>query len=428
VVSPWTGEDEGRVVISNGVKLKTWTGGAGTITDHADGNAYPCKYMLIGPDNRLLTFWTVEGGSNKTQRMRWSVVGDGSDFTSLGSGALDIANDNWQITAAWSQFGRVFIGKERSIVALTPTGVANSAFGYEIVQAGRARAGGEGVFIPFSIAQLGNNVAFISHRDVVMFDGVNMQSVGGAVRRHLFRRLNYEAIDRITSITDAVNDRVGWGLPLDGSAWPNEIWWLDFVTGLWEIETQKHTSLSLYFNVDITTVDELPDTVDALGPGSVDSLSATASSQPRLILGYTNGATSLRDDSILTDNGVPFISEYITPAIRPVGQTIGNKTISHLDRLVLDEVRVSLEDLGEAYTVSLEASSDSGLTWTALGNITTTTVQGASDLTPRIQEASVHSRLDMDDQIQLRLKTVPGGKRMGFVGMEVSIKVSGRKR
>lgn len=377
----------------------------------------------------------VEGGSQQQQRIRWSVIaltnGNTNDWSATGSGALDLRNDRWAITGLWLQQGRIFIGKERSILTLLPTGNSLNAYAYDVlVQDGR------GLFAPRSLIQYDNYVAFLTHDDFILFDGVNFTRIGGPIRTNLFRRLNYDALDRITTVVDASNRRVGWGLPLDGNVYPSEIWWLHMEDGHWEPgDSPAHSAMFAFVGNLPVSYGELPGiygTYAGLAATSYGGIQPQTVPKPKVIFGFTNGVTHQSDATRTSDNGAAIPCEYISRAFVPVGQEIeiGGRphTITPKDVLVLDEVTLTLVDRGTNIVIPASASQDNGKSWTSIGSFVTGTA-GGTLLAPRLVEISVHTRLMFKDHIQIRL--VPLGIpsfTSGFIDGTIHITVSGRKQ
>ena len=210
VVAPWAGTDPGRVIISNGIDIKEWDGvPANDMQDVASGP--PGRYGLVGPDHRVFSGWVQSGGSNWPRLVQWSVPllpnGAAADWTDPGSGTISLENDSWEITAMWVQSGRIWVGKERSIVRLDPTGLPGDAYGLSPLHSGRE--GGDGP-LPGSLVQFGNSVAFISLRDVLIFEPPNLIPVGGPIVRELFHRINHGYHDALGSSVEQFADGTGF--------------------------------------------------------------------------------------------------------------------------------------------------------------------------------------------------------------------------
>lgn len=424
--APWTGEPKGRIILCNGIDgPKSWTGAAAAASA-IGGASVPFKFAVVGFDNRLFVLATTEAGSLRTQRVRWTVVGDASNWSGTGSGFLDLFDDAYEGTALWKQAGRIYVGKTKALCVLVPSGIATDAYSYETVQ-----TDGDGVFCPRSLAQFGEIVAFISHTGFKSFDSASIVPLGdGRVSKALLDRLNYSALDQVTSLIDAARGRVGWGLPLDGAVVPSELWWYSFRTDSWEVDILPHSALSLYTNIDVTTIDELVGTIDAQ-TSTIDQLSAAAQAKAQIMVGFNDGKTRLIDDTVSADVGTGFTATYVTGNLPCVGREIevapGQvRTIMDDDVLVLDRVALRLLDRGSTYTLTIEASGDGGATWQSVGGLTLTT--GASESLRRSVEKFVTCRLTLGDSVQIRVRNSTLSVPFGWTSGNVHVKLGGKKR
>lgn len=419
--APWTGEPKGRILLCNGVDgPKSWTGGAAAAAA-VGGASVPYKFAVVGPDGRLFVAGTTEGGTLRSQRVRWTVIGDASNWSGTGSGFLDLVDDAYEITAIWKQGGRIYIGKTKGIAVLVPTGIATDAYGYETVQ-----TDGDGVFARGALVQYGNIVAFLSHTGFKAFDTGSLVPISDErVSEALLTRLNYGALDQVTSIVDATRRRVGWGLPLDGNFTPSEIWWYSFARNAWEIDLRPHTALSLYTGTDTTVIDELVGFIDGLA-GTIDSLSSAAASKAQIIFGKEDGTTKLIDETLAADSGTGFVATYVSGALPVLGQSSGQRQIADDDFLLLDRVALRLLDRGSTFTLTVEASGDGGATWSTVGNLTLTTTAAAS--ARRIVEAFVTARVPLKDSVQVRIRNLTQSVLFGWTGGTVHVSTHGKKR
>jgi hypothetical protein len=359
--------------------------------------------------------------------VRWTIIGltaaDHSNWTATGSGALDLRADGWKITSLWRQAGRIYVGKERAFCVLSPTGITTDAYGYDTLS-----TNGEGVFSPTSLVQFGEFVAAMSHRTINVFDGRMPRDIlGDKNRRSLFTRLNHAALSQVTTIVDALNNRVGWGLPLDGAQYPTEIWWYDISKDAWAMDSFAHTSLSLYTGVDVTTIDELAGTIDAQS-GTIDGLSASASPRAIVIAGKSNGSTVQFDGSSHNDSGSGIQADYISPAlvVRGAEVTLAGKAhvVREEDYLIADALVLTLLDMGSTYTLTVEVSGD-GKTFTPFGTVTMTT-NGGSEAAPRTVRKKVDGRKGVENQVQFRVYNTTTGVPWGIVDLTPKVDIVGR--
>jgi hypothetical protein len=430
-VAPWAGSATGRIIISNGIDIKQWDGDpAHTMAAVAGG--IPGRYGLVDAGSRLFVAWTKSGGDHQ-RIIQWTVPllpnGGANDWTDPGSGALSIDCDNWQITALWEQNRRVFIGKERSIVVLAPTGNPRNAFEYDIVGGGKKDGDGP---LPGSVAQFGDSTAFISQRDVFVFDSQALTPVGGPVVRDLFRRLNQSALRAINAVVDARNGRVGWGLPLDGASTATELWWLDIKTGRWETDGRTHSCVFLHTFSKPVYVDDLtatypPGKVNDL-PGKVNDLSSTGTVDPKIAFGFADGNVRMQSDLAPSDAGSSIAGDYQSASVVGAGRTnsVNGQPVPIVDDdfLVLDKVAVLLADLGYSYALNVSASIDGGTTWTVIGQVRLTTANPTD--AKRLVKTFMTTRYPVGRAVQIRLTNITTGVQWGFGTITLSLDVAGK--
>lgn len=427
VLAPFGATTKGKILMNNGIDaIRTWDGSA---VVSLGASAVPARYAVMGDDGRLFTADTIEVGERRAQRVRWTTValteGDHTAWSATGSGALDLRQDPWKITALWRQAGRIFVGKERGIAVLLPTGITTDAYSSEVIM-----TNGEGVFAPHSVAQFGELVTFMSHRTINIFEGsVPRDILGERNRETLFRRLNYLALDQVTSVIDAERNRIGWGLPLDGASFPTEIWWYDLSRDAWHMDDFSHTALSIFTGVDITTIDELGGDINSLS-GIIDNLSPDATAKGVIISGKSNGRIDQFNGSAVSDTGSLIASAYVSPALAPIGERVilgGHEHIvTEEDYFTLNEVAVTLLDFGTAYSVNVLASGD-GVTFTPIGTVTIPTT-GGTLAAPKVHRARVHARLGLGHQVQIKMVNMTTGMIWGFGDLAVKVDVTGQKR
>lgn len=435
VVAPWASSIRGRIIASNNVKIKQWTGNAiDNMVDVAGG--FPSRYGIIGPDNRLIIADIVEGGSQQLQRIRGTVPalinGTAADWTDPGSFAYDLRSDPYPITGLFVIRGQLFIGKERAIVQAFSTGDALDPYSFATLS-----TKGQGLFIPHSLVQYGNYAVFFTHDDVVLFDGVNLTSIGVPIWRQIFQRLNFSALDKITVEVDTEHKRVVWGVPLDNSLYPNALLKLNMADLTWSMDYPfSHSALMAYTGVDPTTYAELTALagtyagIPALGP--YGNLTPSATPQSRLVVGRATGTTARSDPSVSSDSGgSSVLATYQSGALPVIGQQIiidgKPRVIDATDQLVADEIVLNLLDRGANYTIAVLGTKNNGRTWELIANVSLTSVGIPSDALAKVVQKRITCRYAFGDLPMIRFLGFNGAK-WGFAGGTIKIDVVGKRR
>jgi len=177
----------------------------------------------------------------------------------------------------------------------------------------------------------------------------------------------------------------------------------------------------------VTYVDELVGTVNAQA-GVVNNLSLTATAKESLLMGFSSGKTWLQSDDAV-DDPQSMIAEYVSGAIKPVGKVlmVGNQKhiIDDRDYLVLDEIKLVMEDYGASYQVSVNISLDNGISFSEFGTAVVNTQPGTSLTSPGFVELFLNNRVPIGNQVQVQIRTLTGGARWGFTEGAVKLSVMG---
>ena len=93
-------------------------------------------------------------------------------------------------------------------------------------------------------------------------------------------------------------------------------------------------------------------------------------------------------------------------------------------KLTPTEVRVLLADKGVDYTIEVQASTDSGASWTSLGTITL--VSTASEDARRLVRRFLTARYPADTEVQVRIINQTSGVKWGFGTISLVLDPAGR--
>jgi hypothetical protein len=146
---------------------------AGFATASANPNNVPCKYLCeIG--FHLVVANTIEGGVTAPNRVRWSGIGDGTDWASFSSGQNDLFNGLGPINGLARIYQNGYAFQQWGITQIVPTGIGLAPFQF-ISMGSRAK----GSILPYGVASFGELVAcYVGKNDIYLFDGTESQPIG----------------------------------------------------------------------------------------------------------------------------------------------------------------------------------------------------------------------------------------------------------
>lgn len=166
----------GKLLFSQGVdKVQLFDGEALTFAP-ASANAVPALY-LGELNSHLLALATLEGGAFAPQRIRWTGIGDPTDWLSFpagGGGQGDLFNDMGPIAGYLKLFQSGYIFQRRGIVQALPTGNGLVPFDFVPVSTNE-----KGCYFPHSIAGFGEDLGVYAGKDnIYSFDGTESLTIG----------------------------------------------------------------------------------------------------------------------------------------------------------------------------------------------------------------------------------------------------------
>ena len=155
-------------------KVKTWDGIAGNFID-ASAGAVPARY-LMELATHLVVADVIEGGGRHSQRVKWTIPGDTTDWTSFGSGETDILNDLGPITGLVKLYQQGYASHTWGFSQIIPSGNALAPFDFVPLQS-KAR----GNAFPYSLASHGGEYGLYAGEDnIYMFNGTASDPIGDA--------------------------------------------------------------------------------------------------------------------------------------------------------------------------------------------------------------------------------------------------------
>lgn len=371
-----------------------WMGGTAICTVLSD-DAPKFPKVLVSFLSRAFAVNYVDDGVRNERRVGWSIVGDSSNWTGLGSGFLDIDDDPWPGVAAVVMGGRLIVFKGGpnggAIYVLTPTGSSVAPVRVDAVNPGT----NVGVLVPRSVIPVNSNVTFfLGHDAAYLYDGVRaLLPFAEGVARDIGSRLNYDAVNTGFAVYRRELRIIELHIPVDGATTPNECWVFDVqgrrAYGPWTYPDhsfvaatqwlqQNRLSWDTWGQAAARTWDNL---TDAAGNPYLqwDNVKGALGVEEGLVYGATNGVTPNSRTTDTTDAGTAIACQYDAPPITPTGWTVNVNTqemreLRPNDVLVLREVTLRHNN-ATSWTPIIEGSID-GSSWVTISDGTAVAAAG----------------------------------------------------
>ena len=258
----WRFERFGNLVIAtNGVDAMQKFDLATPTTFSALGGTPPtARYLAVVRD---FLFAGFAGGSSI--KVRWSAINNCEAWT-IGTAQADEQDmpTGGEITGiTGGEYGLVF--QEKRIVRMTYVG-GDLIFQFDEISSNI------GCIAPWSIAQAGNLVFFLSEQGFMVCDGSSARPIGS---EKIDRTWGASAVrgyyPNMSAVTDPKNNLVLWALP-DTSGNPSTIYIYNWTLGRWSTASQSCERLfsGMSQNITLEQLDALYPSIDAM-PASLDS-------------------------------------------------------------------------------------------------------------------------------------------------------------
>jgi hypothetical protein len=218
-----------------------WGGGSGNFTIFGGGTSYYAK--AIGTfQNRIILGNTVEGGQVCPKRIRWSAPGAPEDFTSTGSGFVDLVDTPDNIVALVALKGRFFIIKEGSIWEMLYVG-GDRYFDFVI------RVSDVGGVAPNAISSTKERLMLLGDNDIYTFDTYFAKPIGEQIRSLLFNLessiMNTSVANRCCSAYIKDLNEFWLVVPTEGGV-PNKLFKHDIANQCWIPRDKEVTAIGFY--------------------------------------------------------------------------------------------------------------------------------------------------------------------------------------
>lgn len=363
-------------------------------------------------------------GERYGRRLQWSIVGDPSDWTGLGSGFIDMEDDPYEIVAALVMGGRLVVFKGGpnggAIYLCTPTGVSVAPLRIDAVNPGT----NVGALIPRAVVPINPSLTFfLGHDAAYLYDGVRaLLPFAHSVSRDIISRLNFNALDTCFGVYRAETREVEIHIATEGNLTPNEMWLFDIqgrraygphsLADSMLAATPWLSQNTLAWNTwGQATSRTWTNLTDAAGNQYYqwDNVLADVGTSRSVVYGDAVGDVyKSRHDTDADDDGTAIACTYTFPAITPDGWSIpaDGQTVRTLrpdDVLVLREVTVRHKSTA-TWTPVVEVSID-GTTWVTTSDATNFTTTAGRLLTKTYY---VPNTLAPSQWFQMRIRNTSG--------------------
>lgn len=230
------------LVVTNGVNaIQQWDGSAAAFSALGGLAAVTAKYLATFA-SRLILGNTIETGTYCPKRVRWSVVGDPEDYTSTGSGFLDLVDTDDNITGFASYKDRLFIIKERSIWELVYVGGTTVFRVIPVIKE-------VGSYAPLSIDVMKEGLVIYCTDGIYLFDGISVVHIDSGIYTTLFqpetRIVNASKINRSCGVSIPEIKEYWICVPTAGSI-PDKLFKYNHDVQAWSVRDSRITAFGWY--------------------------------------------------------------------------------------------------------------------------------------------------------------------------------------
>jgi hypothetical protein len=219
------------IVFSQGVDRVMLHDLSGTSYAQLSANCPPAR-RLCRFNNRLNLGWTLESAFQEAYRHRWPINGDHSNWTGVGAGFRDEPEMTKYL------HGMLRIGTNAmanyyvdaiEVVTQQPNATAPFVYHLQIPEIG--------LLAPHTLKGRNNQHFFLAKDDFYMFNGMQVEPIGGPVRDELFYTLAIgNPLVMFSEIMFDTQEYISF-LVKGGADYPNEIWVYNYGRNIWYVWT-----------------------------------------------------------------------------------------------------------------------------------------------------------------------------------------------
>lgn len=186
---------------------------------------------------RLFLGNTVESATVFKDRVRWSIVSDDSDFTTTGSGHIDLDETEGEVVKLLP-LGGVLVGyKSTSLFNLAATGDRDDAIVKQLISPGIGAVAGSTILNVVARDGLPAHIFLGQGRggyNVYMYTGNMLIPIGDDIKEELRDNINPRQAKNAFAIVDQKRNQYLFFVCYTGETFPHRAWTYDIDTGSWK--------------------------------------------------------------------------------------------------------------------------------------------------------------------------------------------------
>ncbi len=346
------------VVFTNSVDvIKKWAGGTNNI---ADLGGSPPKARYILEFNRfVLAAYVIEGASIFPERVQWADYDDPESWTestASNAGSGDLGGGE-AITGMFRLGNNVVVTKQDSIWVGYLTG-DDRVFQFDAVERNI------GFMVNNTIKVIPGGLAIgLSKHGLIQFNGARAQTIAPGIFEDLRDNLNADLLQKSFAVIMTQLNEYWLYIVITGQTYPTRLYRYNYATGqVYKDLVTNITAAGLYTKLpNKELIDNVTDVINTkttvIDAAIVDVL------YPTLVLGDKDSQTYKFDFDLKNENGVAINAFWDTSDITPFPGYYSHWT------------ELFFEGLGD--TVTIQYSTDEGVTYTTLETITLTASMAA---------------------------------------------------
>lgn len=346
-----------------GTKIAVFTNGINAIrkvgitgVDASLGGTPPKAKFVQAFGPYLVLGYIIDGGNTYYSRVQWCDTGDPENWNPVGSnaGSADLLDDPDDMTG-FGLMGSYLTVHKSSSIYLGQLVSTSDVFRFD------RRATGVGTVAGATIQQLPNGQQiFLGSEGLHIFDGSTAPLVNAPIQDEIRERLNPLYAYKSHAISVRELDEYWVAVPLDDDVEPSTVYKYNWRTGqMYKDSRTALTAMGLYLNIggDLTW---------ATISGTWNNSSLRWSNElslvlnPNIILGNSSGVSVNRTSDSYDDNAV--VNEAIWDTKDFVCEDFGIPDIDTMMRWK----KIQMWAKGNSF--KMYYSTDSGTTWTLIGN------------------------------------------------------------